>query len=144
MLKFASCKAVLRIRDRRRRTTNNELMTKYEDIIEQNDQTAARLEHLNSMRELVGNVYPNKFDRSRLTGSKEGEDTITALVNFAPVLEATAEIRGVVAKLAERERPPAELKDATNAKLKEFGTVRIAGRLTTPLRGSFVHLTDGR
>jgi lysyl-tRNA synthetase class 2 len=115
-------------------------MTEYNDIIEQNDQTAARLAHLEALRELVGNVYPNKFERSRLTGA---EDTITALVNFAPVVEATAEIREVASKLAERERPPAELKDATNAKLKEFGAVRIAGRLTTPLRGSFVHLTDG-
>lgn len=124
-----------------RRTKN--LMTNYNDIIEQNDQTAARLEHLNAMRALVGNVYPNKFDRSRLTGSKEGEDTISNILHFAPIIEATAEIREVVSKLAERERPPAELKDATNAKLKEFGAVRIAGRLTTPLRGSFVHLTDG-
>jgi lysyl-tRNA synthetase class 2 len=116
-------------------------MTNYNDIIEQNDQTAARLEHLNAMRALVGNVYPNKFDRSRLTGA---EDTISNILHFAPIIEATAEIREVVSKLAERERPPAELKDATNAKLKEFGAVRIAGRLTTPLRGSFVHLTDGR
>ncbi|HEV7644154.1 MAG TPA: lysine--tRNA ligase [Pyrinomonadaceae bacterium] len=112
----------------------------YNDIIEQNDQTAARLAHLNAMRELVGNVYPNKFARTNITGA---EDTITNILNFAPITEATAEIRDVVSGLAERERPPAELKDATNAKLKEFGTVRIAGRLTTPLRGSFVHLTDG-
>jgi lysyl-tRNA synthetase class 2 len=115
-------------------------MTTYEEIIEQNDQTAARLEHLNAMRELVGNVYPNKFARTSVTGA---EDTITNILRFVPIIEATAEIREVVSKLAERERPPAELKDATNAKLKEFGTVRIAGRLTTPLRGSFVHLTDG-
>ena len=60
-----------------------------------------------------------------------------------PVVEIVDEIKAVVATLAERERPPAELKDALNARLKEFGTVRIAGRLTTPPRGNFVHLTDG-
>jgi lysyl-tRNA synthetase class 2 len=110
------------------------------EILDANDQTEARLDHLAAMRELVGNVYPNKFVRSQITGA---EDTITGLLNFAPVQEATAEIREIVDTLAPRERPPAELKDTTNAKLKEFGTVRIAGRLTTPLRGSFVHLTDG-
>lgn len=110
------------------------------NIIEANDQTEARLDHLEKMRELVGNVYPNKFVRSQITGA---EDTITGILNYSPVQEVTAEIREVVSKLAARERPPVELKDATNAKLKEFGTVRIAGRLTTPLRGSFVHLTDG-
>ncbi len=115
-------------------------MTEYTDIIEQNDQTAARLAHLNAMRDLVGNVYPNKFARSNIS---RAEDTITNILNFAPIAEAIAEIKDVVSKLAERERPPVELKEATNARLKEFGTVRIAGRLTTPLRGSFVHLTDG-
>jgi lysyl-tRNA synthetase class 2 len=117
------------------------MITAFEEIIEQNDQTAARREHLEALRALVGNAYPNKFARSWLTGA---EDTITNILHYAPVAEATAEIREAVAKLAERERPDAALKDATNAKLKEFGMVRIAGRMTTPLRGSFVHLTDGR
>jgi lysyl-tRNA synthetase, class II len=117
-------------------------MTEYNDIIEQNDQTAARLAHLEALRELVGNVYPNKFERSRLTGA---EDTITAILDYPPVLDIVAEMKTVVANLPEGEkRPPAEAKDRLNAKLKEFGAVRIAGRLTTPLRGSFVHLTDGR
>ncbi|MBX3244906.1 MAG: lysine--tRNA ligase [Acidobacteria bacterium] len=49
----------------------------------------------------------------------------------------------IKANLAEGERPPAEIKDAMNERLKAFGTVRIAGRLTTPPRGNFVHLTDG-
>lgn len=110
------------------------------EILEPNDQTEARLDHLARMRELVGNVYPNKFVRSQITGA---EDTITGILAYAPIQEATADIREIVSKLVERERPPAELKDATNAQLREFGTVRIAGRLTTPLRGSFVHLTDG-
>ncbi|MEO7658424.1 MAG: amino acid--tRNA ligase-related protein [Pyrinomonadaceae bacterium] len=112
----------------------------FDEIIEQNDQTAARLQHLEAMRELVGNVYTNKFARSAITGT---EDTITNILKHEPIVEIVDEIKAVVAKLAERERPPAELKDALNARLKEFGNMRIAGRLTTPPRGNFVHLTDG-
>ncbi len=115
-------------------------MTEYTDIIETNDQTEARRAHLEAMRELVGNVYPNKFARTAVSGT---EDTITNIINHPPVVEIVAEIKAVVATLAERERPPVELKDRLNAQLKEFGSVRIAGRLTTPPRGSFVHLTDG-
>src|SRR5262245_12852085 len=116
-------------------------MTKYEEIIEQNDQTAARLEHLNALRELVGNVYPNKFDRSNMTGA---EDTISAVLDFPPLLDIVDEMKTAIANLPEGERkPPADVKDTLNGKLREFGTVRVAGRLTTPLRGSFVHLTDG-
>ncbi|MFN0277511.1 MAG: lysine--tRNA ligase [Pyrinomonadaceae bacterium] len=112
----------------------------FSEIIESNDQTEARREHLEALRGLVGNVYPNKFVRSKLSGR---EDTITNILHFPPVGEIVNEIKAVVAKLAERERPPAEIKDALNARLKEFGSVRISGRLTTPLRGNFVHLTDG-
>ena len=54
----------------------------FDDIIEQNDQTAARREHLDQLRELIGNAYPNKFDRSNISG---GEDTITKLLAFEPV-----------------------------------------------------------
>ena len=54
----------------------------FNDIIEQNDQTAARRENLDKLRELVGNVYPNKFERSTITG---GEDTITAVVGHGPI-----------------------------------------------------------
>ena len=112
----------------------------FDEIIEPNDQTEARQASLDAMRELVGNVYPNKFTRSKLSGT---EDTITNLKAFGPVVEIVNEIRAVVATLAERERPPAEIKDALNARLREFGNVRISGRLTTPPRGNFVHLTDG-
>ena len=109
----------------------------FEEIIEQNDQTVARSEHLERLRELVGNVYPNKFARSRVTGE---EDTITRLVN-------SAEITGHVPRLAEGEKPSADVKDAANAELKKFGNVRIAGRLATPPRlmgkAAFVHLSDG-
>src|SRR5205814_7760241 len=112
----------------------------FDEIIETNDQTEARREHLDAMRALVGNVYPNKFVRSAISGS---EDTITNILHYDPVVEIVAEIKAIVATLAERERPPAEIKDALNTRLKEFGNVRIAGRLTTPPRGNFVHLTDG-
>ena len=109
----------------------------FEEIIEPNDQTAARGEHLAQLRELVGNVYPNKFARSRITGE---EDTITRIVNFDAVTK-------YIPELAEGARPTAEVKDAANAALKEFGTVRIAGRLATPPRlmgkAAFVHLSDG-
>src|SRR3954469_9865065 len=98
----------------------------FEDIIEPNDQTAARREHLEALRELVGNVYPNKYERTRLTGP---EDTITAILAWTPVVDAAREMAELKATLAEGERPPQEFKDALNERLKALGTVRIAGRL---------------
>jgi len=112
----------------------------FNEIVEQNDQTAARAEHLEKLRELVGNVYPNKFDRSKLSGA---EDTIAAIKSWQPVVDVEAEMAAVKAGLAEGERPPGEVKDAMNERLRALGNVRIAGRLTTPPRGNFVHLTDG-
>ena len=116
----------------------------FNEIIEQNDQTAARREHIEKLSELVGNVYPNKFDRSRISGT---EDTITNLLSFAPVQQAATEIGDVVSKLGEGERPPADVKDALNEKLKALGNVRISGRLAVPPRvmgkAAFVHLSDG-
>src|SRR5688572_312445 len=112
----------------------------FNEIIEQNDQTAARAEHLDALRALLGNAYPNKFVRSKLSG---GEDTVTAVVAYGPVADIAAEMADVRSKLAEGERPPAEIKDAANESLKALGNIRIAGRVMTPLRGNFVHLTDG-
>jgi len=116
----------------------------FEEIIEPNDQTAARADHLEKLRALVGNVYPNKFERSRLTG---GEDTITAVLNYQPIADIAAEMAEVRSKLKEGERPPAEIKEALNARLKELGNVRISGRLAVPPRvmgkAAFVHLSDG-
>ncbi len=112
----------------------------FEEIVEQNDQTEARREHLEKLRELVGNVYPNKFVRSSIGGA---EDTISSVLKFAVVVAAGDEMAAVKASLKEGERPPAEVKDKLNEQLKALGTVRIAGRLTTPPRGNFVHLTDG-
>jgi lysyl-tRNA synthetase class 2 len=109
----------------------------FEEIIEPNDQTAARAEHLAALKDLVGNAYPNKFERSRVAGD---EDTITRIVNFEAIGKH-------VPQLAEGEKPSQEVKDAANAELKKFGGVRIAGRLATPPRvmgkAAFVHLSDG-
>jgi len=112
----------------------------FKEIIEPNDQTRARAEHLDALRTLVGNVYPNKFVRSQVSGA---EDTISSILHFKPVTEIVAEMAAVRASLKEGERPPAEIKDALNTRLKDLGNIRIAGRLTTPPRGNFVHLTDG-
>lgn len=112
----------------------------FEDIIEPNDQVEARKASLASIAALVGNVYPNKFVRSSVSG---GEDTITALKAFEKIAGLEARMAEIKASLGEGERPPAEKKDALNEELKALGTVRIAGRLTTPTRGNFVHLTDG-
>src|SRR6478672_89035 len=119
-------------------------LPRFEEIIEPNDQTAARADHLEKLRELVGNVYPNKFERSRVSGD---EDTITAVLRYQPVAVIVAEMAEVRSKLSEGERPPAEIKDALNARLKELGNVRISGRLAVPPRvmgkAAFVHLSDG-
>jgi len=116
----------------------------FHEIIEPNDQTEARKEHLAKLRELVGNTYPNRFDRSYLSGS---EDTISSILKHGPVAAAIKEMATVVAKLSEGERPPSEQKDALNVQLRALGNVRIAGRLAVPPRvmgkAAFVHLSDG-
>ena len=104
----------------------------FNEIIEPNDQTEARKEHLEKLRELVGNVYPNKFDRSNITGI---EDTISNILKFEPIAEIVREIKAHIATLNAGERPNPELKEQLNAKLKTFGNVRIAGRLAVPPRG---------
>ncbi|MGI8555251.1 MAG: hypothetical protein ACR2LT_02700, partial [Pyrinomonadaceae bacterium] len=92
----------------------------FNEIVEPNDQTEARREHLGKLRELVGNVYPNKYDRSNITGA---EDTISNILNFAPVAEIASEIKKHIATLQSGEKPAPELKEKLNAKLKEFGSV---------------------
>lgn len=113
----------------------------FNEIIEPNDQTEARALHLEKLRELVGNVYPNKFDRSQITGA---EDTITNIVKFAPIAEIVKELKD---NTPEGEKPDQELKAKLNEKLREFGNVRISGRLAVPPRvmgkAAFVHLSDG-
>lgn len=113
----------------------------FDEIVIPNDQTEARSEHLARFIELVGNAYPSKFERSRLSGK---EDTISELKAFSAVADVAKEMDEVRAALEPGTRPPAEIKDRLNETLKALGIVRIAGRIATPIRGNFVHLTDGR
>ena len=108
------------------------------NVFEDNDQTRARREHLERIRELVGNAYPNKFQRTNLTESEEGEDTITSVVG---------EFKKHVPELGEGERPTPEQLETANAELGKF-VVRVSGRMATPPRvmgkAAFVHLSDGK
>jgi lysyl-tRNA synthetase, class II len=105
-------------------------------FIEENDQTRAREEHLAALRALVGNVYPNKFERSEVVEPGK-EDTITAVVE---------KYRGFQPESIEGARPPAEAIELANQQLNTI-TVRLAGRIASPPRvmgkAAFVHLSDG-
>jgi len=105
-------------------------------FIEENDQTRAREEHLTALRALVGNVYPNKFERSEVVESGK-EDTITAIVEKYRAFEPQA---------PESSRPAAEAIELANQQLNTI-TVRLAGRIASPPRvmgkAAFVHLSDG-
>lgn len=109
-----------------------------EEIVPDNDQTRARAEHLEKIRELVGNAYPNRFERSRVTESEEQEDTITSIVKAFGKYEPEVE---------EGARPSPEQLESANAELGG-NTVRVSGRLATPPRvmgkAAFVHLSDGK
>lgn len=89
-------------------------------FLEENDQTIARRQHLDALRELVGNVYPNKFTRSEVIEAGK-EDTISAIVESVDQSKSQEELNKIV--------------------------VRVAGRLATPPRlmgkAAFVHLSDG-
>jgi lysyl-tRNA synthetase class 2 len=108
-----------------------------QNIIPDNDQTQARREHLEALRQLVGNVYPNKFTRSNVTENASGEDTITSAVETFKKFEP---------QVAEGEKPAAEALDSANTELKKL-RVRVAGRIAAPPRvmgkAAFVHLSDG-
>jgi lysyl-tRNA synthetase class 2 len=105
-------------------------------FIEENDQTRVRQEHLEALRQLVGNAYPNKFDRSH-TVDAQREDTITTVVEKYRSFEPTVE---------EGERPAPEPIELANQQLNAV-TVRVAGRIASPPRvmgkAAFVHLSDG-
>ena len=105
-------------------------------FIEENDQTSARREHLEALRELVGNVYPNKFERSDVVEQGK-EDTITAIVEKFRDFEPKQTVDG---------KPAAEALEEANEQLNSF-TVRVAGRIASPPRQmgkvAFVHLSDG-
>src|SRR5437588_6983880 len=106
-------------------------------FLEENDQTIARRDHLEALRALVGNVYPNKFERSNVSDTPAGEDTITSIVaafkKFAP-------------RVAAGEKPSADELDLANSELNKI-RVRLAGRIAAPPRvmgkAAFVHLSDG-
>lgn len=106
-------------------------------FIEENDQTAARREHLEALARLVGSVYPNKFERSDVSGTASGEDTITSIVERFKEHEP---------KVNEGEKPTAEALESANSELNKV-QVRVAGRIAAPPRvmgkAAFVHLSDG-
>ncbi len=106
-------------------------------FIEENDQTRARHEHLDALRRLVGNVYPNKFQRSNVTETTAGEDTITSIANAFRKFEP---------QVNEGQKPSAEALESANAELKKV-RVALAGRIAAPPRvmgkAAFVHLSDG-
>jgi lysyl-tRNA synthetase class 2 len=123
------------------------------NVIEDNDQTRARLAHLEEIKHLVGNAYPNKFRRTNLSNGPEGEDTITALVEEETLRRLVDdEMFGeaftlLLSKVKAGERPAPEDLAPLNAKLNDI-TVRVAGRIATPPRvmgkAAFVHLSDGK
>ena len=105
-------------------------------FIEENDQTIARRAHLDALRELVGNVYPNKFERSEIVESGR-EDTISSIVEKFRAFEPNVPPDG---------RPSPEDLSRANEQLNNF-IVRLAGRIASPPRvmgkAAFVHLSDG-
>ena len=105
-------------------------------FIESNDQTESRRQHLEGLRQLVGNVYPNKFERSEVVEPGR-EDTITSIVGKFQAFEPLVEDGG---------RPAAEEIELANQQLNHF-KVRIAGRIASPPRvmgkAAFLHLSDG-
>jgi lysyl-tRNA synthetase, class II len=105
-------------------------------FIEENDQTTARREHLEALRQLVGNAYPNKFERSEIVESGR-EDTITTIAERFRAYEPKPQVDG---------RPATEEIEDANQQLNGL-TVRLAGRIASPPRvmgkAAFVHLSDG-
>jgi lysyl-tRNA synthetase class 2 len=106
-------------------------------FLEENDQTLARRAHLEALRQLVGNVYPNKFQRSDVTETASHEDTITSIVEA---------FRKYEPELGEGEKPAADVLESANNELNKT-RVRIAGRIAAPPRvmgkAAFLHLSDG-
>ena len=105
-------------------------------FIEANDQTRARQEHLDALRQLVGNAYPNKFERSHVVDAQR-EDTITSVVE---------KYRSFQPEVAAGGRPAPEPIELANQQLNPI-IVRVAGRIASPPRvmgkAAFVHLSDG-
>lgn len=114
-------------------------------FIEENDQTRARHEHLDALRRLVGNVYPNKFERSRVIDAQR-EDTITGIKQKYSDDDVKAWERIQPTNPNVRLGPPPEKIEMKNQLLNSV-KVRIAGRIASPPRvkgkAAFVHLSDG-
>lgn len=117
----------------------------FNEIVEQNDQTEARLEHLDKLRSLIGNVYPNKFERGVAQDGvaiiPDQKATITSVVEFAkPIKDKHIQLA------SPGEKPSDEQREAANAELNGY-RVRVAGRMAVPPRvmgkAAFVHLSDG-
>ena len=108
-----------------------------QNVVPDNDQTRARREHLEALRVLVGNVYPNKFQRSNVTANASGEDTITSIVEKFKSFEP---------QVVEGQKPSADALESANDELNKT-RVRVAGRIAAPPRvmgkAAFVHLSDG-
>jgi lysyl-tRNA synthetase class 2 len=111
--------------------------TGLQNIVPDNDQTRARREHLEDLRRLVGNVYPNKFERTNVSENPAGEDTLTSIVEAFKKYEPS---------VAEGQKPSPEDLEAANTQLNKV-RVRVAGRIAAPPRvmgkAAFVHLSDG-
>ena len=121
-------------------------------FIEENDQTRARRDHLEALRALVGNAYPNKFVRSNVSDNAGGEDTISDLANEKTVARIVADdslaemLSSLKAAAGAGEKPAPEVLQTVNEKLNQI-QVRISGRIASPPRvmgkAAFVHLSDG-
>ena len=83
---------------------------------------------MKELETLVGNSYPNKYERSKISGA---EDTISNILKYEPVAEIAEEFEEHKSKLNEGEKPDQELKAKLNEKLKEFGNVRISGQFSS-------------
>src|SRR5258707_11286193 len=116
-------------------SVHDDLMTV--PFIEKNDQTEARAQHLKALSDLVGNVYPNKFERSNVTENPSGEDTITSVVETFKKFEP---------QVTEGQKPSPDDLETANTALNKI-RVRVAGRIAAPPRvmgkAAFVHLSDG-
>src|SRR5688572_9352749 len=89
-------------------------------FIEENDQTIARRQHLDALRELVGDVYPHALERRRRVNPNHD---------------------GAVIRIVEKFQ-----NDEADGYLNRF-TVRRAGRIASPPRvmgkAAVVNLSDG-
>ena len=121
-------------------------------FIEESDQTQARREHLEALRALVGNAYPNRFVRSNVAQNPSGEDTVSDIANEHTIAgivddDSFAEVLKSLARKTEvGEKPAAEELQTVNEKLNKI-KVRVSGRIASPPRvmgkAAFVHLSDG-